>query len=80
MSIALIVTRGLGNGTLLGTIKDAVTAGYDISTIIPSVIPPKTGIIGNQSTGAGLSGNRSTGSGIIGNQSTNSGLTGSGWL
>ena len=28
MSIALVVTRGFGNGTLTGTIKDAVTAGY----------------------------------------------------
>ena len=28
MSIALIVTRGFGNGTLAGTIKDVVTRGY----------------------------------------------------
>lgn len=30
MSIALVVTRGYGNGTLTGTIKDVVTAGYTI--------------------------------------------------
>ena len=30
MSIALVVTRGFGNGTLSGTIKDAVTSGYSI--------------------------------------------------
>lgn len=30
MSIALIVTRGFGNGTLTGSIKDVVTRGYTI--------------------------------------------------
>lgn len=30
MSIALVVTRGYGNGTLSGTIKDVVTRGYTI--------------------------------------------------
>ena len=30
MSIALIVTRGYGNGTLTGSIKDVVTRGYTI--------------------------------------------------
>ncbi len=30
MSIALIVTRGYGNGTLTGTIKDVVIRGYTI--------------------------------------------------
>ena len=34
MSIALVVTRGFGNGTFNGTIKDAVTAGYSIGAII----------------------------------------------
>lgn len=29
MSIALITTRGFGNGTLVGTIGKVVTAGYD---------------------------------------------------
>jgi len=29
MSIALVVTRGFGNGTLIGTIPFVVTAGYD---------------------------------------------------
>ncbi len=31
MSIALVVTRGFGNGTLSGTIKDAVTMGYTLA-------------------------------------------------
>lgn len=36
MSIGLIVTRGFGNGTLIGTIKDVVTAGFDLgAAIIP---------------------------------------------
>ena len=30
MSIALVVTRGYGNGTLTGSIKDVVTAGWTI--------------------------------------------------
>ncbi len=30
MSIAAIVTRGYGNGTFVGSITDAVTAGYTI--------------------------------------------------
>lgn len=80
MSIGLIVTRGYGDGTLVGTIKDLVTMGYGISTVIPPTIPPKTGIFGNQSTGNGISGNQTTGNGIIGNQATNGGLTGSGSL
>lgn len=34
MSIRLIVTRGFGNGTFLGTIKDVVTRGYSIGADI----------------------------------------------
>lgn len=30
MSIALVVTRGYGNGTLTGSIKDVTLRGYDI--------------------------------------------------
>lgn len=37
MSIRLIVTRGYGNGTFSGTIKDVVTRGY---TIGPALILP----------------------------------------
>lgn len=33
MSIALVVTGGFGNGTLVGSIKDVVTRGYTIGTI-----------------------------------------------
>lgn len=35
MSIALIVTGGFGNGTLSGTIKGVVLAGYGISDATP---------------------------------------------
>ena len=38
MSIALVVTRGFGNGTLVGTIKDVVTMGYTIGAAV-SVTP-----------------------------------------
>ena len=66
MTIARIVTRGFGNGTLLGTIKDLVTMGYDISTVIPPVIPVSDGLLGNQSTGNGIVANQSAGSSLTG--------------
>jgi len=66
MSIKQLVTRGFGNGTFLGTIAFAVTAGYSISTVIPSVIPVSDGLVGNQSTGDGLIGNQSTGASLTG--------------
>jgi len=69
MSIRLIVTRGFGNGTFLGTIKNVVTRGYDISTIIPPNIPVSRGLLGSGSTGIGLTGNQSTGNGITGSGS-----------
>ena len=34
MSIALAVTRGFGNGTFSGSIKDLVTAGFDIEALV----------------------------------------------
>lgn len=34
MSISLIVTRGFGNGTLIGAIKDTVTRGYSIGDVV----------------------------------------------
>jgi len=34
MSIALVVTRGFGNGTFNGTIKDVVLRGYSIGQVI----------------------------------------------
>ena len=34
MSIAQVVTRGFGNGTFSGTIKDVVLAGYSIGEVI----------------------------------------------
>ena len=80
MTIARIVTKGFGNGTLLGTIKDLVTMGYDISTVIPPTIPVSDGLLGNQSTGDGLTRNQSTGNGIVSIQSAGSSLTGRGRL
>ena len=66
MTIARLVTRGFGNGTLLGTIKDLVTMGYDISTVIPPTIPVSDGLLGNQSTGNGRVANQSAGSSLTG--------------
>lgn len=44
MSIALIVTRGFGNGTLVGSVSDVVLAGYAIGTeVITSSIT--TGLV-----------------------------------
>jgi len=80
MTIASVVTRGFGNGTLLGTIPFAVTMGYDISTVIPPTIPVSDGLLGNQSTGNGISGNQSTGNGITSTQSLTGSLTGRGRL
>jgi len=34
MSISLIVTKGYSNGSLVGSIKDLVTTGYDISAAV----------------------------------------------
>ena len=34
MSIPLVVTRGFGNGTFNGTIKDVVLAGYSIGVVV----------------------------------------------
>jgi hypothetical protein len=39
MSIALVTTRGFGNGTLIGSLTKLVTVGFDISTIIPPIPP-----------------------------------------
>ena len=36
MSIALIVTAGFGNGTLVGDIAHVVTRGYDIGADVTS--------------------------------------------
>jgi len=80
MSIRLIITRGYGNGTFSGTIKDLVTRGYGISTIIPPTIPPSNGLVSNQSLGNGIASNQSLGNGILGTQSTGGGITRSGSL
>jgi len=42
VSIALVVTRGFSNGTLIGTVGDVVTRGYTIGVVVipPVVIAP----------------------------------------
>lgn len=80
MSIALILSRGFGNGSIDGTIKDLVTMGYGISEFIPPTVPIATGLVGNQSAGIGMNRNQSTGNGILGTQSTGSGFNGTGGL
>ncbi len=53
MSIPLVVTRGFGNGSVVGTIKDVVTAGYNIGIpviITPDCINQYTGIIDDTNT------------------------------
>jgi hypothetical protein len=35
MSIALLTTRGFGNGALIGSLTKLVTVGFNISTVIP---------------------------------------------
>lgn len=49
MSIALIVTRGYGNGTLAGDINSVVTRGYDISSLVSS----SGAIVSDESTVSG---------------------------
>ena len=66
MSIALIVTRGFGNGTLVGTIKDVVTRGYTIGVVV--VTPFSTfGVVSLiDDSGAGLSSSIDiTGQGVV---------------
>jgi len=37
MSISLVVTRGFGNGTLIGDIPNVVTSGYTIGSPLDNV-------------------------------------------
>lgn len=76
MAIKNLVTRGF----VFGPIARLVTMGYDISTIIPSVIPTSSGLVGDQSTGNGIMSNQSTGAGILSNQTAGASLTGRGKL
>lgn len=56
MSIALVVTRGFGNGTLVGTIPFAVTAGYSIAEDLGpwTVQPPLSSTWADQADAAGV--------------------------
>ena len=65
MSIALVVTRGFGNGTFSGTIPFVVTRGSTISTVIPSVIPTADGIQVPGVFGEGLSTSGGFGDGAV---------------
>ena len=78
MSIALVVTRGFGNGSLEGDISKVVTVGYDI--FIPPTPPTSDGLVGNQATGSGITATQTTGSGIAATQSLTGSLTGRGRL
>lgn len=40
MSIALVVTRGYGNGTYDGTIADVVTRGYGVGAVVDVAVFP----------------------------------------
>jgi len=73
MSISSVLLRGFGNGTFTGSIPFVVTAGYNISTIIPPTIPVPTGAVANGVFGGGL-----TQSGAFGDGETASGSFGSG--
>jgi hypothetical protein len=65
MSIALVVSRGFGNGTLTGVITKLVTVGFDISTVIPPVPPVVPISAGGLSFG--VLGNGISTTGVIGN-------------
>ena len=45
MSIALVVTRGYGNGTFTGTVADVVTRGYTIGIIPTYAQTRNTGMV-----------------------------------
>lgn len=48
MSIRQLVTRGFGNGTFSGTIKNVVTAGYTIGSAIAFVTPTHLMLISSE--------------------------------
>jgi hypothetical protein len=67
MSIALVTTRGFGNGTLIGSLTKLVTVGFAISTIIPPippVIPVSDGGLTFGVLGDGINTNGKLGNGI----------------
>jgi len=80
MSIALVVTAGMGNGTFNGSIPFIVTRGYNISTIIPSVIPDADGIVVGGMLGNGLAVTASLGNGVVVTSSLGSGIVAKGKL
>lgn len=64
MSIALVVTRGYSNGSLVGTIPFVVTRGYTISTVIPPTIPTADGLTVGGKFGDGVAVSSSFGTGV----------------
>ena len=74
MSIPLVITAGFGNGTFNGTIGEAVTRGYGISTIIPSVVPTADGLTVNGVFGDGVNKSGSFGTGVAVTSSFGSGV------
>lgn len=80
MSIALIVTEGFGNGTLIGTIPDIVTVGYGISTIIPPTIPEAGGKAVGGMLGDGISVAAALGDGVAVTANLGNGIVAKGKL
>lgn len=64
MAILDVVTAGYGNGTFSGSIPFVVTRGYNISTIIPPVIPEADGIVVGGLLGDGISVAAALGDGV----------------
>ena len=80
MPIRLLVTRGFGNGTFSGSIGKVVTRGYNISTIIPSVIPDADGIVVGGMLGNGISVAATLGDGVLVTASLGGGMIAKGKL
>jgi len=80
MPIRLLVTRGFGNGTFSGSIPFVVTRGYNISTIIPPVIPEADGVIVGGMLGDGISVVATLGDGVVVTSALGNGIIAKGKL
>lgn len=52
MSIALVVTRGFGNGTLVGEIRQIVARGYFASSVVPIQVEQLPNLAAGSATGS----------------------------
>jgi hypothetical protein len=80
MAILDVVTAGYGNGTFSGSIPFVVTRGYNISTIIPPVIPDADGIVIGGILGDGISVAATLGDGVSVTASLGGGIVAKGKL